>query len=301
MSRSLSLSAFLAACTSSSPTTPPAPAPSPALPIIVEGLASPESATHDPAADVYLVSNIDGSPFEADHRGHVSRIAPDGRVVAARWLDGLDAPKGVAVGGDLVAVADLGVLRRFDRRSGAPVDAIAIPDATFLNGVEPDGDGGAFFVTDSGMKGVAEPPGMAPTGSDAIHRVARDGTVTTVARGAELAMPNGLAAAGDTLYMVGFGGRAVVPFDRAGTRGAPIELGAGYLDGLVAAGDGCIYVSSLEASAILAGRAGGTFAPVTRDVIAADVGLDGVRGRLLLPLLTENRLQIIALPPCPAE
>jgi sugar lactone lactonase YvrE len=274
------------------------PAP-PRLPLVVDGLASPESVVHDPVADVYLVTNIDGSPFEADHRGHVSRIAPDGTMVAARWIEGLDAPKGIAVGGDLIAVADLGVLRRFERTTGRVVDVITIPGATFLNGVGPDGDEGAFHVSDSGMKGTTEDPGMAPTGSDAVHRVARDGTVTTLARGTDLAMPNGLARHDDTLYLVGFAGRSVVTFDAAGGRGVTLDVGAGYLDGLVVAAAGCVLVSSLETQAVLAGRAGGGFAPVISGVSAADLGLDAGRGRLLLPLLTENRLKIVALPACP--
>jgi len=188
------------------------------------------------------------------------------------------------------------VLRRFDRRTGAAVDVIVIPGATFLNGVEPDGDRGDFFVSDSGMKGIAEDPGMAPTGTDAIHRVARDGTVTTVVRGTELAMPNGLAAGAGKLRFVGFGGRAVVT---AGGGVAPHDVGAGFLDGLVITDGGCTLVSSMERQAVLAARAGGAFAPVIPDVTAADIGLDARRGRLLLPLIMENQLRIIPLPACP--
>lgn len=274
----------------------PAGTPAPPLPITVDGLATPESAVHDPAADVYLVTSIDGSPFAADGRGHVTRISPDGEILAARWLDGLDAPKGIAVGGDLIAVADLAVLRRFDRTTGAAVDVIAVPGATFLNGVEPDGDGGDFFVSDSGMKGIAEDPGMAPTGTDAIHRVARDGTITTVARGTELAMPNGLATSAGTLRFVGFGGRAVIT---VGGGAAAHEVGAGFLDGLVITAAGCTLVSSMERQAVLAAGPGAAFAPVLADVTAADLGLDARRGRLLLPLIMQDQLRIVPLPACP--
>jgi hypothetical protein len=291
------LCSWSAACSSAAP--PPAPAPAPSLPIVVEGFATPESVVHDPVADVYLVTSIEGSPFAPDGNGHVSRLSPDGAMLARRWLDGLDAPKGIAVGGDLIAVADLGVLRRFDRASGAVIDAIAIPGATFLNGVEPDGDGGDFFVSDSGMKGIAEDPGMAPTGTDALYRVARNGAIATLARGPELAMPNGLAAAGDRLHLVGFAGRAVATFDARDTLEATTDIGAGYLDGLVATAGGCLLVSSMETQAVLAGRAGAAFAPVIRGVVAADIGLDATRGRLLLPLITANQLRIVALPGCP--
>src|SRR5690349_13132559 len=259
---------LIAACSKTAPT--------PKLPITVDGLSTPESAVHDPAADVYLVTSIEGSPFAADGHGYVTRISPDGKVLAARWIDGLDAPKGIAVGGDLIAVADLATLRRFDRKTGGAVDVIAIPGATFLNGVEPDGDRGDFFVSDSGMKGIAEDPGMAPTGTDAIHRVARDGTITTVARGPELAMPNGLAIRDGALSFVGFAGKGVIT-----VHGTSSDVGASFLDGLVITADGCAIVSSMERQAVLAARPGATFVAVIPDVTAADIGLDALRGRLL--------------------
>ena len=44
------------------------------------GFATPESVLHDEAADVYLVSNINGEPLEEDGNGFISRLSPDGDV-----------------------------------------------------------------------------------------------------------------------------------------------------------------------------------------------------------------------------
>ncbi|HLU47138.1 MAG TPA: hypothetical protein VK116_03610, partial [Planctomycetota bacterium] len=93
---------------------------------ITQALHTPESALHDPVADVYLISNINGSPFGEDGKGYIARIAPDGEILVEKWIDGetadttLNAPKGMAIVGDVLWVADVNVVRRFDRESGAP-------------------------------------------------------------------------------------------------------------------------------------------------------------------------------------
>ena len=69
-------------------------------PIPVGDMSTPESALHDPEADVYLVSNINGGPCDRDDNGFISRVSPDGQVLDLKWIDGADpgvtlhAPKG---------------------------------------------------------------------------------------------------------------------------------------------------------------------------------------------------------------
>ncbi|HSN57605.1 MAG TPA: hypothetical protein VLT32_23245, partial [Candidatus Sulfomarinibacteraceae bacterium] len=52
------------------------------------GFATPESVLHEPVSDVYLVSNINGSPTGVDGNGFISRLAPDGAVLELKWIDG---------------------------------------------------------------------------------------------------------------------------------------------------------------------------------------------------------------------
>ena len=67
------------------------------------GLDGPESVLYDGVDDVYLVSNIKGQPLTKDDDGFISRIAPDGRVLQLKWIDGasrgvtLNAPKGMGL------------------------------------------------------------------------------------------------------------------------------------------------------------------------------------------------------------
>jgi hypothetical protein len=82
-------------------------------------LVRPESALWDAATDTYLVSNIGENPFDADGDGFIARFVPDGK--SEKWIGGLNAPRGMALVGDRLWVADLTVLRSFDRKTGKPV------------------------------------------------------------------------------------------------------------------------------------------------------------------------------------
>ena len=78
-------------------------APAVARTVISEGLAVPESAVYDQNRDVYLVSNINGSPSEADNNGYILVVDPANDFEATRWASGgengvtLNAPKGMAI------------------------------------------------------------------------------------------------------------------------------------------------------------------------------------------------------------
>ena len=120
------------------PPTPPAAAPAPtskasAQGFLLEGVGfrTPESVLYDPKADLYLVANIHGDPSARDGNGFISRVSPEGQVVALKWIDGqaegvtLNAPKGMALTGERLFVADIDVVRVFDRNNGAPLAEIA--------------------------------------------------------------------------------------------------------------------------------------------------------------------------------
>src|SRR2546430_7195522 len=83
--------------TTATPATPaPAAAPTPTPPpspgatklIVVEGFLTPESVLHDPAQDIYFVSNINGGPPTKDHNGVISRVRPDGAGENLKFIEG---------------------------------------------------------------------------------------------------------------------------------------------------------------------------------------------------------------------
>jgi hypothetical protein len=264
------------------------------------GLSTPESALHDRVADVYLVANINGGPSEKSNNGFISRISPDGAVEELRWIEGgrdgvvLHSPKGTALLGDSLFVADIDTVRIFHRETGAAIDGWGVPGATFLNDVAVGPDG-SVYVSDTGIR--IGPDGMQETGSDAVYRFSGDGEAEAIARGVELGRPNGLVADESGVVMVGFGGNQVVHIMSDGAVHPMVTLPAGQLDGVVRHADGSLLVSSWEAQAVYRIDSGGEVTAVVEGVEApAAIGYDETRNRVLIPLFMQDALEIRTLP-----
>jgi DNA-binding beta-propeller fold protein YncE len=265
------------------------------------GFATPESVLHDPLSDVYYVSNINGPPTATDDNGFISVVSTRGKLLGLKAIDGaspkvtLNAPKGMALTGNFLYVADINTIRRFDRQTLEPRGEVVIPGATFLNDVAADG-AGSVYCTDSGLQ--QGPNGLVPSGTDAVYRLSPAGKLDTLARGEELGRPNGIAVSenGDSVWVVGFGSGELYRLAN-GHKTAVVKLPKGNLDGLVLL-HGDAIVSSWDGQALYRGHLGGSFEEILGHVEApADIGLDGWRYRLLIPLFNKNEVWIVSLLP----
>ena len=299
----IALTVLIVACQKNESTTDTAAAPPAAMktstapqPMTInQGLQTPESVLWDPQQDVYFISNINGQPLAADNNGYISRVNPDTMQVEAKWVEGgvkpgvtLNAPKGMAIVGDTLYVADITSVRKFDRKSGAPQGEIKIPGSTFLNDLASDGI--ALYVSDSGLKSGAG-GNFEPTGTDAIWKITKD-KAQKIAAGDDLKRPNGLAAKGGKLWVVSFGGNELYQIDH-GKKTNVATLPKGSLDGLVLLDDGSFLVSSWDGKAVYRGPAAGPFQTVLDNVNApADIGYDSKRNRLLVPHFMDSIVTI---------
>ena len=263
-------------------------------PIVLQdvGFMTPESVLHDVTADVYLVSNINGVPFDEDDNGFISRISPTGEILDLKWIDGgdddvtLNAPKGLAIAGGTLFVADINTVRMFDRETGEPIGAVPVEGSTFVNDVAAGPDGTIYF-TDSGFA-----PGFEPSGTDAVYRLSDAGAVETLATGDDLGRPNGVAADARGVWVVTFGANALYRLDD-GEQTDRAELPDGGLDGLVILDDGSVLISSWNAQAVYHGPVGGPFEVLVSDVEApADIGHDATRNRVMIPLFQSDVVRI---------
>jgi sugar lactone lactonase YvrE len=271
--------------------------------ITITGLDLPESAVHDPLTDAYLVSNVGGTlpaaAFAKDGNGFISKIAPDGTVIDREWIGlgrngvTLDAPKGLAIAGRSLFVADIDVVREFDRFTGKPISTVAIPGAQFLNDVA-RGPAGSVYVSDTAVVLSDDGTAFVPTEADAIYQVTADGQVLTTAKGPGLGSPNGLTVdrRGQLLVAPFDGSKEIFTPDQNGERRTVRPTPVGQLDGLEELRDGSLIISSAESQSVVRVARSGESTTLFSGLQVADLGIDRRRKRLLLPLLNDGALII---------
>jgi sugar lactone lactonase YvrE len=254
----------------------------------VDKLEAPEAARFDPELGVYFVANINGDPLGKDGNGYISRITRDGQVDSLKFIAGgrggarLDAPKGMAIAGDTLWVADIDAARAFDKRSGKPITTVSMAkEAKFLNdaAVGPDG---AIYFTD--------------TGTNRVFRVA-DGKATIALEFKDKPGPNGITwdSAGSKFLIVPFQGTSIYHWAPGDSAPMVVTQGPGKMDGVEALGGGRFVVSTWTDSSLfvlegdqITKLVGGLPSP-------ADIAFDAEGGRIAVPLLMENRVEFVDL------
>lgn len=115
----------------------------------VEGLDGPESVILDPTDESrMLVSNINGEPDDKDGNGYISIVSIDGDIIQRKWAVGLNAPKGLAIRGGILYVADIDELVLVDSNTGEIKRRMVVAGAKFLNDVALSPDG-LVLISDS--------------------------------------------------------------------------------------------------------------------------------------------------------
>jgi sugar lactone lactonase YvrE len=277
--------------------------PAAAIALTVDSLEAPEAARFDPELGVYFVANINGSPLGKDGNGYISRLTRDGKMDVLKFIGGgggkgtLNAPKGMAIKGDTLWVADIDVVRAFDKRSGKPIGSVSLVGrAKFLNDavVGPDG---AIYLTDSGVADDGK-GGMGHPGPDQIFRI-ENRKATVVLELSDQSSPNGLTwdSAGSRFLILSFQGKAINQWAPGDSAASVLVEGPGMMDGIEPLGDGRFVVTTWTDSSLfllegdrITKLIGGLPGP-------ADIALDRERGRIAVPLLTENRLEFVDLQP----
>lgn len=256
------------------------------------GLAGPECALPDPAAGIIYVSNVNGDPMGKDAKGYIAKVSMDGKTVE-KWVDGLKAPKGLAVSNGKMYVGDVDELVEIDIAAGKIVAKHKAPGAGLLNDVAAT-DNGDVYVTDTGAGGVFKLSG---------------GKIEKWADDKILAGANGILVEGDNLIVNTWGiltgngfetsapGR-VVSIAIADKKITELDGGqpVGNLDGFVSLGGGDYIISDWMAGKIFKFSVGGKTEPVI-DLGQgnADIGYDPATKILYVPQMMKGTLHAIQL------
>lgn len=267
------------------------------------GFDTPESVRYDAELDVYYVSNINGNPSQKDNNGYIARVHADSLGTVTRLVEGgrngvvLHAPKGMALAGDTIYVADIDAVRLFHRRTGAPIASVdfTAQRATFLNDVATGPDG--VYITDSNLRFDAQGNVSSP-GVDRIFRLTGR-RVTEAARGDSLGRPNGIAwDAANNRFVVGqFGGRALLSWTPGAAQPTVMLTGPGQFDGVEILANGNILVSSWADSTVHVVHGGTHMMPAIRNVSApADIGVDTKRNLVAVPRFMDGKVEYYRIP-----
>lgn len=268
------------------------------------GFNVPESVKYDAELDVYFVSNVNGNPSQKDNNGYIARIHADSIGTMTKLVEGgrggvnLNAPKGMAIRGDTLFVADIDMLRRFNKRTGASLGNVSLREqqATFLNDVAAGPDG--IYVTDTGILFDAQ-GGMTHPGTNRVFKVAGL-TVTSAPLNADSLMnPNGIAwdAKNSRFLLAPFGGPNISAWKPGDSVTTVLASGPGGYDGIEVLDNGNVLVSSWTDSTVHILH-GGThrMALITGVAAPADIGVDTKRNLVAIPRFNDGKVEYYKIP-----
>lgn len=215
---------------------------------VVKGFKNPESVVADKAGNIY-VSEI--GEFGKDGDGQISVIGPDGKRKV--FAQGMDDPKGLALVGDDLYVADKDRILKVgkDGKWTVLVDKTAFPALPqFLNDLEPDFAGKYLYVSDSGD--IFNQGGT----TGAIYRmILATGKVDTVInhqQDARIKAPNGLWMddTGETLIYVDYASGVLYKLDLLNRHLIELANGFGGGDGIALGANKKLYISDYNSGKV---------------------------------------------------
>lgn len=191
---------------------------------VTAGFSSPEGVAVD--GDTLFISNVAGEGSAKDGEGWISRLTLDGAVLEEKWVEGLNAPKGMAVRDGKLFVSDFDQYHVIDIQSGEIDNTYPVDGAGFLNDLTV-WQGGVY---------------MSDSGAGRIFQVDVNGYKEWLADD-RLEGVNGLTPDGDRLLIATMSSGSL--FETLGARDlTEIATGMENADGIAVLDDGSYLVSS---------------------------------------------------------
>jgi DNA-binding beta-propeller fold protein YncE len=257
-------------------------------------LDAPENAFWHGESESWFVSNLGGGlSLDKDGVGWVARFDAEGKLMSPRWVDGLDAPTGMAAYGGFLFVADRGRVHEIDISSGKIRRVIELPGSEFVNDVAATADG-RIFVSD--------------TATNRIYEI-DDGEASVWLETERLQSPNGLWVSAGNLIVATWGPMtdlATFATEYPGTllrieiaTKAISPIGDGHpianFDGVIAA-FGEYYATDWTGGRLLRITTEGTVTTVLSGFEQlADLGFNPQKRQLGLPVMKDNRFILLSI------
>ena len=255
---------------------------------------SPESMQVDPETGAYYISNVNGEPLVKDGNGYISKVTANGNTVIRKFIGGkpdnpaLNAPKGLVISGKNIFVADIDVIKVFEKETGKLTATIDLTpwNVKFLNDLAMDLSG-SLYVSDMFTNRIFK---IDPR---------KNQEVKVFKESPQLGSPNGLILnpRSHNLMVVTWDSGQVLEIDPSG-RIHVLKRGLKGLDGIDYDTAGNLYVSSFEKGEVYRipfyGR-GALTVFMSGLKTPADISCDRKKGELLVPSFKGNTINTYPL------
>jgi len=263
----------------------------------IANLQFPQNIIAD-EGQVYYIANANGDPGTRENKGFISKTDHEGKITELHFIHGgqesvtLHSPKEMAIIGSTLYVADLDVVRGFNKKTGDPL--VTIPFSQFhaesLTGLTADSHGN-LYVSDAD--------------SNTIFRIIppQDHSIMLFVQNASLSHPHGLAVHPRNGHLMGVGWEDGKIFE-IDEKGIIHELfvnsffsGGFYnLDGIDFDRYGIMYVSDLTAGKVWRIRANKKKQAIAEFLLSpSGIGVDRINHLILVPYLYAKGAEINGL------
>jgi len=252
----------------------------------------PESVIYDSKNDVLYVSNITDHPFNKDGTGYISKIGLDGKIIKKKWIDSLNAPKGLTISNGKLFIADIDELVEVDISTNKITNKYKGYGSVCMNDVTADKYGNVY---------------VGDTYTDTIYRLNQFGQLPVWFYSPQLA-PNGLHIDDeDGNLIVGSWGAVMEGWGTPELKGSLKSINIhtkklknmgkkqiGNLDGIESDGKGAYFVTDWTGAKLYRVKKNGKFkvvAEVGKGAADHEVILD--KNLIIIPIMAEGK--VIAL------
>jgi outer membrane protein assembly factor BamB len=189
---------------------------------------TPESVLIDRTRNILYVSCINENPWEKDGNGFITKMDKLGKIIDLKWIEGLDAPKGMSISGNSLFIADINTLVEANIESGEIINKIELEGKPDLNDITVSDDGTVY---------------VSGSGSNTIYKLT-SGSLEPIFTGEEGERFNGLFWEKDRMLLITSASSKFIEIPWASMQAKTISENMGHGDAIAPVGDGCYLTTS---------------------------------------------------------